>query len=390
MNNKINIIGIFTYYVVIVLLSLCVIASMRFYINQTASGVSTIALLVISLIVILLLFLGKVSIRSHSILSIALCFSLLTLFFRIGDLVSLGYNDKIRLVLSVFSIPIGICCGLYFNRFISGNNRMNRWNRIVLVVPLIIGLYYYFNSYEIAPDGIFILVVLLPLVTLLDSDVAKVALFLVVGVCVTISAKRSIAIAYVIIIAMLGFHYLSIIKNGQAKRVFQAILILLSTALVLLFIVSSNNSSFNNVLNRFQDLEGTGGNGRTGIYMAIIDQYTDSTPLEKAFGHGYNAVTDTLFGHPAHNDILEVLYDYGYISTILYCILILKILLLFLKRDSFKPRFSFDWLMLGIIVVLIFFVSMLNCIISSSLYELMIYFGLGVVLQRINISDNCK
>lgn len=388
MNNQINIISVIAYYIIITLLCLCVVASMQFYIDETASGVSSIALLIVSIFAFFLVILGKVRICSYEIMSIALLFSLFTFFIRIGDLISFSYNDKIRLALNVFAIPTGLCCGVYFANLINGKNRISRWNRLVLMLPLLISFYYYFTVFEIAPDGIFIIILFLPLITLHRSDFVKVLLLLVVGVCVIVSAKRSIAIAYVIILAMFGLHYTSVISNGQAKKVIQSVLILISTVLIILFFISSNNSSIVRVLDRFQDLEETGGNGRMDIYMTILNQFETSTPFEVLFGHGFNAVTENLLGHPAHNDILEVLYNYGCLSTILYSLLIFKILLLFLRRKTFDSYFSSEWLMLGIIVVLIFLVAMLNCIISSSLYEFIIYFCLGVFLQRIAKPNN--
>ena len=75
-----------------------------------------------------------------------------------------------------------------------------------------------------------------------------------------------------------------------------------------------------NVTNRFEAMNEDEGNGRLDIYSDVFVQYLDSDLFSQLFGHGYNMVSVVLKGPSAHNDFLEVLYDYGIIGFIILSI----------------------------------------------------------------------
>ena len=64
---------------------------------------------------------------------------------------------------------------------------------------------------------------------------------------------------------------------------------------------------------RLERLSSDGGGGRSGIYTIVWNHFKESRIAEKLFGHG-NFSTEPLTGFLAHNDYLEVLYDYGIIA----------------------------------------------------------------------------
>lgn len=81
----------------------------------------------------------------------------------------------------------------------------------------------------------------------------------------------------------------------------------------------------------FESLE-TGGNGRLDIWRQTLKNYKNSNFIELLFGHGYNAVNRAI-GLSAHNEFIEMLYDYGIIGVGIYMIILVE----FVKR-AFKLK----------------------------------------------------
>lgn len=61
------------------------------------------------------------------------------------------------------------------------------------------------------------------------------------------------------------------------------------------------------------------GEGRSGIYEYTLFMIQSSTPRDLVLGHGHFGVKkDSFYELSAHNDFLEVIYDYGVIILVLY------------------------------------------------------------------------
>lgn len=48
--------------------------------------------------------------------------------------------------------------------------------------------------------------------------------------------------------------------------------------------------------------------------------------MNQLLGHGYRSSVSVLGGVPPHNDILEILYDFGAIPLFVYIIILLRLL----------------------------------------------------------------
>ncbi|WP_407450189.1 O-antigen ligase family protein [Fibrobacter sp.] len=145
-----------------------------------------------------------------------------------------------------------------------------------------------------------------------------------------------------------------------------------------------------NILYGFFSITEDGGNGRLDIYQNILSTLTQSSLPEIIFGHGgYNAV-NTEFGISAHNDFLEVLYNYGAIGLLLYGTIAIFFVALFVelykKRSSELPAFSYALIAFFIIS----FVSHLLFILKYAML-LFAYFGMVVSAEERNFNErNCK
>jgi O-antigen ligase len=84
------------------------------------------------------------------------------------------------------------------------------------------------------------------------------------------------------------------------------------------------------------------GSGRLDIYNEVIKRQSESTIDAWVIGHGHNTVIKSLpSGFSAHNDWLEILFDYGLVGLALYScfhlLLLHKILQLLKQRSYYGP-----------------------------------------------------
>lgn len=97
------------------------------------------------------------------------------------------------------------------------------------------------------------------------------------------------------------------------------------------------DEQFYHILQRFQNIEDDGGSGRDIVYSKVLSSIFDSDVLSFTFGHGYNAVLlDRVgLGFSAHNEFLEVFYDYGLIGFLAFVFVFFLILRIWrMQRDS--------------------------------------------------------
>lgn len=124
------------------------------------------------------------------------------------------------------------------------------------------------------------------------------------------------------------------------------------------------NSPLLDVQSRFENIEEDDGNGRLIIYASVLDKYSSFSPLKKAIGAGYKSVQydmsggDTDIALSAHNDYIEVLYDYGYIGELIYMYLLLFLLFRSIKYIREKKFYGVP----SMIAVLSFIVM---CMVSN-------------------------
>ena len=232
-----------------------------------------------------------------------------------------------------------------------------------------------------APDSVFIILLLFPLVFFFRNQVFDLTLFVFVGLSCLQSYKRSVIIVYGLMVILYLF-YLRARSRKNMSRGLTSFFLALAFGLAVVYVIKDNSAATDHAIERFTEDE-TGGSGRQGMYEQVWSMYQSSSIGDKVFGHGFDAVKDQVFGISAHNDLLEVLYDYGLIAALAYCFLIIRIVLLFIKLMKSHESVQFERLMLGVILSFILILSMLNCIITSPFFVFIIYFELGLTLSII-------
>nr|WP_310508631.1 O-antigen ligase family protein [Bacteroides faecis] len=132
------------------------------------------------------------------------------------------------------------------------------------------------------------------------------------------------------------------------------------------------------IIGRFEDPEDNESNReRIDMYQRAYTAFLSSTLLEQLFGHGYKAIERDLYGRPTHNDLLEILYDYGLISLIVYLLFLIN--LLAHGINMFRANKQNIYLLFTIFNLLL--LSMMNCMITNPVFVFVNNFCIGFSLN---------
>jgi O-antigen ligase len=120
------------------------------------------------------------------------------------------------------------------------------------------------------------------------------------------------------------------------------ILIVLAIIYSTFVVIDSSNESL--LYTRFENIKNDQAGGRLSLYEEVIKLQSKATFTELFLGHGHNTVRLYTQGKlSAHNDFLEVLFDYGILVLILYITMTFSLWYKsykFLKsKSSYAPSF---------------------------------------------------
>lgn len=184
-----------------------------------------------------------------------------------------------------------------------------------------------------ASNGIFFNALLLPFAFLLNKKKLKY-FFLIIGlIVVLISFKRSALIFTVLILIMaLYYDFIGSKKTNLVKGLFLSAIVIASGFIAFGFVDSKTNGF---ITERFKLIENDKGSGRDEIYKNVWKLYENRSFEYKLIGSGPNTVvrdnffkssTGEIENLSAHNDFLEILYDFGIIGLLFYLNFIARIL----------------------------------------------------------------
>ena len=225
------------------------------------------------------------------------------------------------------------------------------------------------RDYAIAVSALF------PFIFLIRNKTLKLIFSVLAFVIVLISVKRSLILGMALALIL----YYAIIIYGNKNYKFSrklglTFLILLLGLGTIKFTIATQD--LNQMLeDRFENMGEDGGSGRVDKYDLIVKHLNNSPTSELLFGHGYNAVATRVSRYPAHNDLLEILYNHGIIASSLWALFIvfisIKAIHLISRKEIESGAILFAILAMWIIVF------MTNCVypnisISSSFY---LFFG---------------
>ena len=185
---------------------------------------------------------------------------------------------------------------------------------------------------------------LVPWILLLDNEKIKFFFLLLLSIAVLYSTKRS---ALLVLLLILIPYYIYVAKTIFHNRLFWVVLLFLLSFSSLMFFHNIDEMMDNRLSSRIESVEDDGGSGRLEIWSAVLHQQGRSSFVEWLFGHGHNSVQKYVIvfnkGYSAHNDYLQVLFDYGVFALIILLIFIFYRFRMFLYLYRHKHKLFFSY-----------------------------------------------
>lgn len=192
------------------------------------------------------------------------------------------------------------------------------------------------HGLETRSNAIYCIVTVIPILMLLKKKWIVFILMLVTFISTIFSSKRGAAIILLLTMIPIMRSSFSGIKSSFWKNF---ILVFMIAGLSYFLLYVSNSFLGGILVDRFSTIEETGGSNRSEMWGYVLNSFVDSNVFQQLFGHGYKAVSILIERAAAHNDFVEVLYDYGIIGLIVYIAihfyLIKKCIWLWTKKNEF-------------------------------------------------------
>ena len=237
------------------------------------------------------------------------------------------------------------------------------------------------DSLMLNRDFVFCLLFFTPTVTIIKNKTFGILLFVIEVFIIMISIKRSAIIG--VVISSLVFFIITLLFNRAMS--FRKKMLSIIVALPLIFGSVKyylNTDNADKVLERMESIDSDGGSGRDHIYTTIAEKIDDSDFLNYFFGHGYNAVSNEIFGHPAHNDLLEISYDFGIITLCAWLIIVGAIIFGAIRAVRHKTNYLGALYLSSFVLWQV--VCETNCIILNAPYNATIFLIFGIISHDIN------
>ncbi|MCF2658965.1 O-antigen ligase family protein [Parabacteroides distasonis] len=220
-------------------------------------------------------------------------------------------------------------CWVYmvaYSLFTYKNSNDKRRDLVIIIATVLFSIsfnyshvYRAFNFELIGDNAVFFPLMMLPWIACMSNTTKRWMMVAIIAICAITALKRSGIIIISVSTTVLFYGDFIYRKRLNVKKILAALLVV--TGIFLIFRYKAD--SITDVNQRFDMLQEDGGNGRDLIYEDVIDRYSKSDFISKTFGRGFDTVKgkDTNMALSAHNDFLEVLYDFGAIGFVFYILI---------------------------------------------------------------------
>ena len=226
------------------------------------------------------------------------------------------------------------------------NDNMIIWCMSIVAVML---SYYYISNYfsnimyehETQSNASYPILYLLPFMLCHRNKALKIGFMIVVLIVVMYSLKRGGIVA--LSCGLITYFYISQIRIKNRKiSIVPAISLIIVIVGLLYFIRYFNENILSGMLSdRLSDSVDSGGSGRLDIYKYYWNVFKDSSLSQLIIGRGWlGSIRSGSMGLTCHNDILEVLIDFGIIGLSLYTIFIISLIKMCRKMIKNKHEYA--------------------------------------------------
>ena len=190
----------------------------------------------------------------------------------------------------------------------------------IFVLVAIYGTLLFFMSTRVAggqTNSIYFAFLTLPWMLLYKKGRAEFIVLVVFTCLIVMSLKRSAMLVMLLFWVIYGMRLI----KGKKNRIVAILAIFVMTLIGIYAYSFANNALGGKLMERVTETkeEADEGRGRLAIYAVTGEMILSSSPYKLLSGHGhYSVYKDSPLEITAHNDMLEVIYDYGLIVFILY------------------------------------------------------------------------
>ena len=249
------------------------------------------------------------------------------------------------LSMSLFVFPLLLVTSYFRAR----HSEIDKWFFVAIIFIMLCLAVQYKNLYTIANQvgtenkhiavSYFPLFVL-PILFLSHSKIVRYVSAIVTAVIIISSIKRGGVIA----LGSSLFVYVIVKQYVSGRSKIKQLLILSAFTLIIGGVVYHlSQAEENNVVERIINIQDDGGSGRDVVWEDTYNNIQNRDLVSRLVGDGYrSAQTVSKYHLPAHNDGLEIWYDFGGIGLVLYCIAFLSLsayaIRLMKRKSQYAPH----------------------------------------------------
>jgi O-antigen ligase len=230
-----------------------------------------------------------------------------------------------------------------------------------MLIAMMITAYYYCQNWTFANEideahlgTSYYTVFILPTILFSPKKWVKYIAIAITGVVIISSFKRGGLIA--LVLGVIAYLFVKeVLFEHKVTKLILFVIIVITLFIVLIYI---DNAMGNIISQRILNIQEDGGSGRDQVWATTWTMIRRSSPEHLIFGHGYNAVlNDSPLGLSAHNDFLEVLYNYGIVCFVPYIFLYLRLIQQIFAAIKLEDHRSFIMAFTCVVFILISMIS---------------------------------
>ena len=302
-----------------------------------------------------------------------------------------NFLGLIAMSLTILVFPFMLSCSYFRAR----TSELDFWFYSAVLLMMVGIAVQYMNIYSLAnflnEDGSHIGVsyfplFILPILLLPSSVLVRLISTAITAIIIISSVKRGgiIALAASLMVYIFVKQYVG--ESSTAKKI-----IIISTVLIAMTgtAIYISQQEEGNVIERISNLKDDGGSDRDVLWK---DTYYNILNRDLGFqivGMGYrSAQKESVYQLPAHNDALEIWYDFGIIGLALYSIAFISLCLYTLRMLRRKSRYAPHMAMM---ITFYFFLSMISIVILYFwMAHVMLVVGILTGLEDRELAENKK
>lgn len=268
--------------------------------------------------------------------------------------------------------------------FVRFDIRMLKSFRKVFYIFAFIGTIVFFQamgllSYETQSNMIYFMLIPVPVLMLSENTKWQYSLLIMASFFALMSMKRSMMLSFALCWCIIVFKYLI----GTGRKRLTILLSVLVIALAYGFFYVVDNYTGGGLSSRTINYEDEDiSNGREGIYLVTLDMIVKSSPSHMLLGHGHDSVRkNSILDISAHNEFLEIIYDYGIIILLVYLGLWVYVVRQWLYHYRYNSSYFIPYTLSICLFVVMAMVSQLVLYVSYFLY-LVMFWGMVHALKE--------